>query len=127
MKLNNLFVLTAVVSGLFGLGFVLVPGTVYDIYGIEEVNDFLTYTSQLFGAALLGFAVISWMARSVSDVRGRRAVVTGFFVELALGAVLAIIGQFRDSAVAMGWINVAIYVILALGFAYFLFLQPETE
>jgi MFS family permease len=127
MKLNNLFALTTILSGLFGLGFALVPATVYDLYGIEEVTDFLTYTSQLFGAALIGFAIISWMARSLSDVSGRKVIVTGFFVELALGAVLAIIGQFRDSAVAMGWLNVVIYVVLALGFGYFLFIKPESN
>ena len=126
MKLNNLFALTTIVTGLFGLGFILVPGTVYDIYDIDA-TDFLIYMGQLFGAALIGYAVISWMARSVSDARARKVIITGFFVELGLGAILAVIGQFRDSAVGLGWLNVVIYVILTLGYAYFLFVQPETE
>ncbi len=126
MKLNNLFALNAILAGLFGLGFILVPATVYDLYGID-IDDFLRYTSQLFGATLLGIAVISWLARSLSDVRARKAILTGFFVGEGLSAILAIIGQFRDSAVAMGWINVVIYVIFTLGFAYFLFVNPEPE
>jgi hypothetical protein len=126
MKLNNLFALTTIVAGLFGLGFVLVPGTVYDIYGMDA-NDFLINMGQLFGAALLGFAVISWMARSLSDVRARKAILTSLFITDGVGTVLAIIGQFRDSAVDLGWLNVVIYVILTLGYAYFLFIKPESS
>jgi hypothetical protein len=124
MKLKNLLMVNAIVSALFGLGFVLVPGQVYAIYGVD-MTDHLRYTSELFGAALIGLAVISWMARSAAPSTARSAIVTGFFVGESLGFIMALIGQFRDTAVSLGWLNVAIYLLIALGFAYFLFIKPE--
>jgi hypothetical protein len=126
MKLSTLFIITTVVTGLFGLGFVLVPGTVYDMYDID-MNFNLRYTSQLLGAAFLGFAAIAWMARHSAASHARDAIVTGFFVADALGFVLALINQLNDAAVSMGWLNVIIYGLFAAGYGYFLFMKKEAE
>jgi len=40
--------------------------------------------------------------------------------------VMAFIGQLAGIANALGWSTVAIYLLLALGFAYFQFMKPGT-
>ena len=126
MKLSTLLIIYAVVSAFLGLGFVLLPGPMYDMYGVDM--DFnLRYTSQLFGAALIGFATISWMARHSASSHAREAIVTGFFVIELLGFLLALINQFNEEAVSMAWLNVVLYGLFTAGFGYFLFVKKVTE
>lgn len=70
MKLSTLMMVNAIVGAVFGLGFVFAPGQVTSLYS-PEVGVTLRYVAQLFGAALLGFAVLTWVARRLH--RGVRA------------------------------------------------------
>ena len=42
MKLNVLFIITAIIAIVYGVVFVIIPGPVYSIYGIES-NMMLNY------------------------------------------------------------------------------------
>ena len=81
MKLSTLFSINAVVAILFGLAFVLAPGLTLSIYGIPA-NPALNFRGQLFGAALVGFAVISWSARN--DPEGLIGLIMSTHPDLAL-------------------------------------------
>jgi hypothetical protein len=126
MGLNTLLVINAVVSAVFGLGFVLVPGQVVSLYGIEE-SAALMYTGQLFGAALIGFAVLSWFARNATESEARRAIVLAFLIGDAVGFFVSLIGQVGEVVNALGWSTVGLYLLLALGFAYFQFMKPASQ
>ena len=120
MKLKTLLVINAVVTVVFGVAFICVPSQVYPQYGIEP-NLNLNYMGQLFGAALLAIAVLSWLVRNTTDSVARRAVVVAFFVGDTVGFVVSVIAQFRGAMNALGWSVVVIYLLLALGFASFTF------
>ena len=124
MKLSTLMVVNALVAAVFGVGFVVVPGQVMSLYG-TEVTPQLQYVAQLFGAALLGFAVLTWTARNALDSDARRAIVLALFVGDGIGFVVSLIGQLGGVMNALGWSTVVIYLLLALGFAYFCFAQPK--
>jgi len=81
--------------------------------------------AQLFGAALLAFAVLTWTAREAPDSDARRAILLAMFVGDCIGCVVALIGQFRGVMNALGWSTVVIYLLLAIGFGYFCFAQPK--
>jgi hypothetical protein len=84
------------------------------------------YLAQLFGSALIGYAIVTWMARNAPASDARRAIVLGLCVSDALAFVLALVGQLGGVMNSLGWLNVAIYLLLALGFGYQYF-RPSTS
>jgi len=125
MKLSALMIVNSIVAVVFGIGFVLAPGQVTSLYS-PEVGPTLNYVAQLFGAALLAFAVLTWAARNTPDSEARRAILLALFVGDGVGFVVALIGQIGGVMSALGWSTVVIYLLLALGFGYFRFLaKPE--
>jgi hypothetical protein len=125
VKLNNLLVVAAAVAAVFGVAFVVASGPLLAIYGIT-LDKAGTLVAQLFGALLIGFAVLNWFARNVTDPEARQAVVFGNLVSDVVGFVVILIGQLAGIANALGWSSVAIYLLLALGFAYVQFMQPRS-
>ena len=125
MKLSTWLTIAAVVAVVFGLAFVLVTGPLLSFYGVT-LDKAGTLVAQLFGAALIGFAVLNWFARGVTDREARQAILLANLASDTVGFVMALIGQLAGVANALGWSTVAIYLLLALGFAYFQFMKPST-
>jgi hypothetical protein len=125
MKLSTWLTIAAVVAVVFGLAFVLVTGPLLSFYGIT-LDKAGTLVAQLFGASLLGFAVLNWFARGVTDREARQAILLANLASDTVGFVMALIGQLAGVANALGWSTVALYLLLALGFAYFQFMKPST-
>jgi hypothetical protein len=124
MKLGRLFAVNAVIAGLFGLAFIFAPGQLLARYGLE-INAGFAVVAQLFGAALLGYAILTWSVRQAGDSDARRAIVLALFISDGVAAVLALIAQLKGQVNALGWSTVAIYLLLGLGFAYFYFTKPS--
>jgi hypothetical protein len=124
VKLSNLLVVSAVIGAVFGAAFLVASGPVAAIYGVT-LDRAGMLMAQLFGAALLGFAVLNWFARNVVDPQARQAVVLANLTGDVVGFVVILIGQLGGIANALGWSSVVIYLLLALGFAYIQFMQPR--
>jgi hypothetical protein len=124
MKLGNLFVVNAVIAGLFGLAFVFAPAQLLAQYGLV-VDAGFGLVAQLFGAALVGYAILTWLVRKVGDSEARRAIVLALFISDGVAFVLALMAQLKGLVDSLGWSTVAIYLLLALGFAYFHFAKPS--
>ena len=123
MKFNTFMLIYAVVSLLFGIGFVLAPGLVLSVYGVEADLSF-RYIAQLFGAALISLGVLSWSVRSAGDSDVRKAVLSSLLVGEVIGFVLAVIGQITGALNVLGWSVVFVYLLLSAGLAYFRFASP---
>jgi hypothetical protein len=124
VKLSNLLVVAAAIGAIFGVAFVVASGPLLAIYGIT-LDKAGTLVAQLFGAALISLAVLNWLARNVTDPAARQAVVLGNLAGDVVGFVVILLGQLAGVANAIGWSNVAIYLLLALGFAYAQFMEPR--
>ncbi|UCG87626.1 MAG: hypothetical protein JSW71_03500, partial [Gemmatimonadota bacterium] len=122
MQLSTLMVINAVVAAVFGFGFVVVPGQVTSLYGADVTP---ALGAQLFGAALLAFAVLTWTARSAPDSDARRAILLALFVGDGIGFIVSLVAQLGGDVNALGWTTVVIYLLLGLGFGYFWFAQPK--
>ena len=122
MKLRNLLVVAAAIAAIFGVGLVVASGPLLSIYGIT-LDKAGTVVAQLQGAALIGFAVLDWFARDVSDPPARNAVVLGNLAGAVVGFVVILIAQLAGVANALGWSTVVIYLLVALAFAYVRFGQ----
>lgn len=100
-------------------------GPLLALYGVT-LDKAGTLVAQLFGALLIGLAVLNWFARNVTDQEARQAVVFGNLTGDVVGFVVILIGQLSGIANSLGWSSVAIYLLLALGFAYVQFMQPRS-
>ena len=125
MKLSMLFTITAIVTVAFGLAFVLAAPTLMSLYGITLSAGGLI-VARLFGAALLGYAVLTWFARNARDSDARQAIVLALFIGDAMGFIVALLGQLSGAVNTLGWSTVAIYLLLALGCGYCQFLKPSS-
>jgi hypothetical protein len=123
MKLRTLMLINCAVALIFGAAFVVAPGQTMALYLIPADAPLLL-TGQLFGACLVGYAVLTWLARNAAESTARRAIVISLCVGDAIGFIVALLGQIRGVLTTLGWVNVAIYLLLALGYAYFAFLKP---
>ena len=96
MKFNTFMLIYAVVSLLFGIGFVLAPALVLSVYGVDADLSF-RYIGQLLGAALISLGVLSWSVRSAGDSDVRKAVLSSLLIGEVIGFVLAVIGQITGA------------------------------
>ncbi len=126
MKISTFMIINAVVGAVYGVAFVLVPGQVFSIFGVEA-SAILKSTGQMLGAYAVGIAVLTWSARKSNDSAARRAIVLALFIGNAVGFVVTLIGQLNNVIGALGWSTVAIYLLLALGFGYFQFAKTAPE
>jgi hypothetical protein len=79
MTVRTFFTILAVLSFLFGIGFVLAPGQALANYGIE-LSPALALVGRLFGGALLTLGIILWLARDFRDEAAVRAVLIAALV-----------------------------------------------
>ena len=125
MNLGTLMLITAVVATVFGVAFLLVPDQVGSFYDVE-MNELVTYVIRLLGAAFVEIGALTFLARKADDSIARRAIVLALLIGNAVGFVVALIGQINNVVGVLGWGNVVIYLLLALGYAFFQFVSPET-
>lgn len=124
MKLNTLFMLNFILALVFGVGLIFAPTALTSLYD-AEITAAGAFMGQLFGACLVGFAILSWLARDISDFKSRQALAMMFFLGYLLALVLSLIAQFNQVVGALGWANVAAYALLGFGFGYFRFTKKE--
>ena len=125
MNLRNFLTVAAIVAFVFGIGFVLIPVSLSALYGVT-LDAVGAVFAQLFAVALIGFGVLNWFARAAHDQGGPavRAILLGNLVGDGLGFFVSLFNQIsgRAGVNALGWSTVLIYLLLALGFAYFLYM-----
>ena len=119
MTIKMFFAILAVLSFLFGIGFVLAPDQVLANYGIEH-SPALALLGRLFGGALLTLGVIFWLARDFRDEAAIRTVLIGGLVGDVVNIGAATMGTLSGTTNALGWSTVLIYIFAAAGSGYFL-------
>jgi hypothetical protein len=122
MKLSTFLKIVSIVAFVYALGLILLPTTLLSIYGFgASAADRLL--SQFFGVELLAVGLITWLARDFTG-ESVRPVITGSLIADVVGAVVSIVGTLAGVMSSAGWSAVLIYVVFALGFAYFQFMPP---
>lgn len=81
--------------------------------------------TRIFGAALVLITLLAWGASNLSDKPARRMVASGLCIYTPLGMIVSLMGQLAGNWGPLGWSNVMVYLVISLGYAYFLFLKPE--
>lgn len=130
MKLRYLFFLNAVVLFILAAGFLLAPRTVLGLFGLSvgttvNFNATLSFVAQLMGAALIVPGLSGWFAGSMTEAAARRSITISLFIFAAIGFVLSLLGMLSKVMSVAGWSIVGLFLIFALGYAYFLFMNQS--
>ena len=79
--------------------------------------------ARFFGALLIGIGLILWLSRN-ADWNILKVVTLSLFIADTIGFIVALVAQLAGVMNSLGWIIVAIWLLLALGLGYFRFLKP---
>ena len=110
----------AILTAVFGIGFILVPEQILSLYGVNP-NPALILIGHLFGAVLISLALLAWLTRKFNDTEARRAIILALLIGEAIGLILSFIGQINGILNNLGWFIVLVYFFMTLGLAYFQF------
>lgn len=125
MKLKTLIVIMALLSLLWGAGFLLLPVQIWSLYGLD-LDAAGKYISRELGSVFFMLGLILWFARNDPGSQSLRAIVIGLCIGNAIGFVVTLVGQLTTDVNAFGWVGAFLWLLLALGFGYYL-LKPPGE
>ena len=126
MKLKTLLVINAILLVLFGFPSILAPEALVKPYGVT-LDPVAKHNVQTLGAYYLGLAVLSWMARKVTDSNALRAILLAFFISYLISMIISILDILSGLGNAFGWSSVVLYLLLLIGFGYYLFVKPSAS
>jgi hypothetical protein len=123
MNTRTVLTVAAVIGLVFALGLILMPAFMGTLYGTGTSPNQLLL-ARLFGSALLGFGLMNWMARDL-DYSALRPILFGNLAGDVVGFIVCVMGTLGGVMNSMGWLSVALYLLLSLGFGYLYFMgQP---
>jgi len=118
MKLRKILIMImAIMSLVWGIGFILIPKFFWSLYGIA-LDSQGVYISRQLGTLFFMLGLILWLAKGDPGSIALRAIIVGLFVGNTLGFILSLIGQLSVEISPLGWVGVLSYLLLALGFVY---------
>ena len=122
MKLRTFLMIASILALAYAAGLILMPAFMNSTYGFGgSASEILL--SRFFGVELLVLGLITWLAKDMTGA-SVRPIITGSLIGNAVGTTIALMGTLSGVMNTAGWSAVAIYLLLALGFAYFQFMAP---
>lgn len=124
MRLRSLLLVGGVLALLVGLALLLGPATVLKFFGLPGTPA-EALLGQLIGAGLIGFAVVSWFAGN--DTGAVNATVLALLITAVIAFIVSLLAVLGKTVVrsANAWVAVIVFLIFAVGFAYFQFFGPR--
>jgi hypothetical protein len=119
MKLKTLLVIKAIVCLCLGIPILLVPNFIYSIFGATLATGGV-FAAREYGASMIGNLMLTWFARNSQESDARWAIILALFVYDAIGFIVTLLAILSGALNSLGWLIVALYLFLALGFGYFM-------
>ena len=109
--MQALFLVTFIFEILFGLGFLIAPGTLFSTFGVT-LNPSGISVARLFAAAVLALSTLAWYARSKDSAALKVAAARTMFVYWLVSTIVSLIAQLNGLLNTMGWST----IVMHLGF-----------
>ncbi len=119
MRFPTLLTIAAALGIIFGVGFLFVPASTLQPYGVSTDPSGLIM-AQFFGAALIQLGLVFFFLRNLPAAHIPGVALGACLGELA-GLFVALRIQLGGHVNALGWSTVAIYAVLAICFGMFAF------
>lgn len=121
--MKTLININIVVALLFGLGFVIIPGTLLDLYEVSLSDQGIT-VARLYGSAILTYAVLLWYAGRSDDPEYMMGASRTLFTYWLLGTIFLLIAQLDGQMDALfGWATIGLHAIMLLWYGNYILLK----
>jgi hypothetical protein len=124
MKLRHFFTINIFIAIFFSLTCTLLPRQLFILYGLP-LDEAGVWVTRLVGGSILGYATLMGFGRKTSSVESRRAIAIALLVQDTIGLLASIEIQLSGKMGFIGWSNPILYLLLASGYAYFVFVKPS--
>lgn len=127
MSYKLLFILSAIVAVICGLGFLIVPDRALPLVGTTEQYVSTLFAARFFGFATFAFGLILWFAKDVPDAKFQRNLGMANLVIAVVGLVLTLIGSMSSTAVLRTnvWAPIVLFLLGVLAYAFMIFIKPK--
>jgi LPXTG-motif cell wall-anchored protein len=124
MTRKTLFILNGLIAVGYAVAFLVATDPLLEVYGIMP-NDESVFMARWFGVGLLANGLTTLLARNAAESEAGSAIAAALVVSYGVGVVLALWGTLTGQFNALGWIAVALNLLLGLGFWFFRFRKPR--
>ena len=121
MNVTGFLVVVAVIWLAYGVGFAVAPATIWSLYGVA-LDSAGIVMARFLAATSIGLALICWLERH-ADADVLRGINIALFVTSVTGFIAALLGLLSGVMGTLGWGNVIILLLMAVGHGYFGFLR----
>ncbi len=122
MKLVTLLTFSAILYICAGAGLFVAPLVIPAVVG-PALDRTTTISAQILGAALIALGATNWALRASADLTARRAITFGNLMFHLLAMIVMVRPQLEGTMNPAGWIIVGADALLAMGFAYIIFVR----
>jgi hypothetical protein len=125
MRLRSILILAMILAFLFALALLLGPAIVLKFFGFTGTPT-EALLAQVIGAGLIGVGAICWFAKDFAEAEALQGAVISLFIASAVAFVVSLLGVLaKVTKGANAWIPVVLFLLFAIGFAYFQFFGPR--
>jgi hypothetical protein len=127
MNYKVLFVLSAILAVVVGLGFLVVPEMALPLLGTTEQYASTLFAARFFGFAMFGLGLVLFFAKDVSDEKAQRNLGIANLVISVVGLGLSLYATMAGNAVLRTnvWVPVVVFLLGALAYGFMIFLKPK--
>ena len=124
MPPKMLFLLNGTIAAGYAVAFLVATDPLLEVYGINATSE-AVFMARWFGVGLLANGLTTLLARHAAESEAGRAIGAALTVSYVAGVLLALWGTLTGEFNALGWIAVALNLLLGLGFWSFRFRNPK--
>ncbi|HKI55190.1 MAG TPA: hypothetical protein VJ987_13765 [Anaerolineales bacterium] len=111
IKLSLMFTISAIAMFLIGLGLTVMTSLMLGMLGLDA-NSASIHFAKAGGSALIGVAVMTWLARNASSSDARNALTLGLTLLFLLETIEYLRGIFMGSLGSIAWIAAGMWLLL---------------
>jgi hypothetical protein len=108
-----------------GLGALLVPEWYMGIFGLT-LDPAGLVMARFMGASFIGIGLICWFYRN-AGYKTIQDILLSLFIADSVGTIVALMAQLSGVTNSLGWLVVAMWLVLAAGLGYLRFVKPQTQ
>jgi hypothetical protein len=127
MSYKVLFVLSAIVAVVFGLGFLIVPEQSLQLLGTTEQYASTLFAARFFGFAMFGLGLVLFFAKDLADDKAQRNLGIANLVICLVGLGLSLYATMASNAVLRTnvWVPIVLFLVGGLGYGFMIFMKPK--
>jgi hypothetical protein len=110
---NNLVTITAILSVLTGLAYLLFPGLSASFFGAIS-DGYSLHITRYYGACALGYGALLWLVRKSDSTKESQAVLISILILLGISVVVGIMGLINGVTNQFGLLIVITDLTLSL-------------